>query len=125
MSKGIAAFVVILAAIMSISVLAGIGYFDAWGVDYGGTNADADVQAAADALTNPEATDTGGTALVEFTTGPANALQAASAVVGNTSGVIKLLFGLPDVVADTAETFFQIIFFVSFLAFLRGVASFA
>lgn len=121
MAKGIAAFVVVLAPILAISVLSGIGYFDAWHVDYGGTGADADVQAAVDALTNQEATDRGGSAIVEFTTGSANALQTGWQVISNTSGVLKLLFGLPDVLAQTVETLFQIAFGITFLGFIRGV----
>lgn len=125
MAKGIAAFFVVLAVILAISVLSGVGYFAEWHVDYGSQNADDDVQSAADALTSPTATDTGGTALVEFTTGPANALQAGWTVIGNTSGLVKLLFGLPDIIANTIELFVRIIFGISFLAFLRGVAAFA
>lgn len=125
MSKGIAAFVGVLAIILAISSLSAIGYYDSLNVDYDDPSANQDVQDAADALTNPEATDTGGTALVEFTTGPANALRAASAVVGNTSGVLQLLIGLPKSVADDIETFVRVIFFITFIGFLRGVANLA
>lgn len=120
-SKGITAFVLVLAPILAISMLSGIGYYDELNVDYSNSAADADVQAAADALTSQEATDTGGTALVEFTTGAANTFQSFWQVLSNTSGVLKLLLGLPDSIADPIQTFFQITFGVTFAAFIRGV----
>lgn len=121
MAKGIAAFVVVLAPVLAISVLSGVGYFDTWNVDYGGTGADADVQAAVDALTNQQATDRGGSAIVEFTTGSANALQSAWQVISNTSGVLKLLFPVPDVLANTVQIVYQIAFGITFAGFIRGV----
>lgn len=125
MAKGIAAFMVVLAVILSISSLSGLGYYDSLNVDYDDPAANQDVQDAANALTSPEATDTGGTALVEFTTGPANTLRAATAVVANTSGILQLLIGLPKGVADNIQTVFQIVFGVTFIGFLRGVANLA
>lgn len=125
MSKGIAAFVVVLAVILSIGTLSAVGYYDSLKVDYDDPSANQDVQDAADALTSPDATDTGGTALVEFTTGPANALQASWAVLSNTSGLLQLLIGLPKSVADPIQTFFQVIFGITFIGFLRGVANLA
>lgn len=125
MAKGIAAFVLVLAVILSISSLSAIGYYDSLNVDYDEPNANDDVQSAADALTNPKATDTGGTSLVEFTTGPANALQTATEVLTNLSGILQLLIGLPVGVADNVQTFFQIIFGITLLGFLRGVANLA
>lgn len=121
MSKGITAFVVMLSLIMAISILSGIGFYDSLGLDYSSQGMDDDVKSAHDALVSQEATDTGGTAVVEFTTGAANTLQAAWEVLSNTSGVIKLLFGAPDSVADTFQTFFRIVFGVTFLGFIRGV----
>ena len=123
MAKGIAAFVVVLAPILAISILSGIGYYDHLNVDYDDPALDSDVQRAADALTTQEATDTGGSAIVEFTTGAANTFQSFWAVISNTAGVVKLLFGLPDAVADPFQTFFQISFGISFAAFIRGVTN--
>lgn len=121
MSKGITAFVVVLAVIMSISILSGIGFYDNIGLDYSDQGMDDDVQSAAAAFTSQEATDTGGTAIVEFTTGAANTLQAAWEVLTNTSGVVKLLFSAPDSVATRFETFFRIVFGLTFAGFIRGV----
>lgn len=121
MSKGIFAFVVMTGLILAISILSGIGFYDNLALDYSSQGMDDDVQSAADALTSQEATDTGGTAVVEFTTGAANVLQVGWEVVSNTSGVLKLLFNLPDAVADPFETFFQIAYGLTFAGFIRGV----
>lgn len=123
MAKGIAAFVVILAPVLAISVLSGIGYYSHLHVDYDNTGASSDVQAAADALANQEATDTGGSAIVEFTTGAANTFQSFWQVISNTSGVVKLLFGAPDSVAQQIELIFRIAFGISFAGFIRGVTN--
>lgn len=121
MSKGIAAFVVVLAVIMSISILSGVGYYDELGISYD-TGTDADVQAAADALTDQNATDTAGAnAIVEFTSGAADTLNTVRVVVTNTGGLLQLLFGLPNIVAETIEKFFQIIVGITFIGFIRGV----
>lgn len=121
MSKGITAFVIMFSVISAISILSGIGFYDSLYLDYSDQGMDDDTQKALNALTTQEATDTGGTAVVEFTTGAANTLQAAWAVISNTSGVVKLLFGAPDVIAQTFEKFFQIAFGLTFAGFIRGV----
>lgn len=119
-AKGITVFIILMAVTLSISVLAGVGFFDAMGVDYEEGD-DEDVQAALDALTSQGGTDTGGSQIVDFTTGAANSLQTFWAVISNTSGLVKLLFGLPNIVADSIEIVFQIVFGITFLAFIRGV----
>lgn len=121
MAKGIAAFVIVLTPVLAISILSGVGYYDALDVSYGDTAADQDVQNAANALQNAQASDTGGSAIVEFTTGAATALQSAWTVIGNTSGVLKLLFNVPNVLAGQLQLFFQIIFGLTFIGFIRGV----
>lgn len=120
-SKGISAFIVILAVSLAISVLAGVGYYSNLHVNYGSTGADADVQAAAHALTNQQATNEGGSVFVEFTTSAATTFQSFWQVISNTSGVLKLLFGFPDPLAQTVQLVFRIAFGISFAAFIRGV----
>lgn len=120
MSKGIAAFVIVLSVIMAISMLSGIGYYSELRVNYDAGYND-DVAAAADVLVGQEASNTGSSVFTDFTVGGANALRTAWQVLANTSGVLQLLFGLPPAVADPLERFFQLIFGLTFAGFVRGV----
>lgn len=121
MSKGIAAFVVVLSIMMSISVLAGLGFYDNLNVDYTDDQYNDDVQSAADALTSQNSTTSGTNPIEDFTVGAGTSLQTIWQVLGNTSGVLQLLFGVPAVLADKLELFFQIIFGITFAGFIRGV----
>lgn len=121
MAKGIAAFVVVLAVTMSISILAGIGFYDQLGIDYSDPGYDDDVQAAAQAMTSQEASNTGSSAFTDFTVGAGNSIQTFWQVLSNTSGILKLLFALPDPLAKSLQTVFQITFGVTFAGFIRGV----
>lgn len=121
MAKGIAAFVIVTALVMSISILAGLGFYEAYGVDYE-DSANSDVNAAADALIGQEATDrTGGSVLQDFTTSAGTTLSSAWQVISNLSGILQLLFGLPSILTETIEKFFQLVFGITFAAFIRGV----
>lgn len=121
MSKGIAAFVIVMAVIMSISVLSGIGYYNSLNIDYSNQGYNEDVQAAADAMTSQSASNTGASVYTDFTVGAGNTLATAWQVLSNTSGVIQLLFNAPKILADTLQTLFQITFGISFAGFVRGV----
>lgn len=120
MAKGTMAFVFMLALISSISILGGLGFYADLGVDYSDSGYDKDTQAAADALVGQEASNTGSSVFTDFTVGAANSLSIAWQVLANTSGVIKLLFSAPDVVAQNLQTFFQIMFGLTFAGFVRG-----
>lgn len=121
MAKGTLAFVSALALIMSLSILGGLGFYATLGIDYDDQNADADVQAAADALVGQEASNTGSSVFTDFTVGAANALSVGWQVISNLSGILKLLFGAPDILANTLQYFFQLMFGVTFAGFVRGV----
>lgn len=121
MAKGIAAFVVVLAIIMSISVLSGIGYYNELGVDYSDDQYNEEVQAAADAFTSQNSTTSGTSPIEDFTVGAGNTMQAAWQVISNTKGVLMLLFGIPETLAAMLETFARIVYGVTFAGFVRGV----
>lgn len=121
MAKGTAAFVVMLAVTMTITMLGAIGFYAELGVDYDGSDHNADVENAADALVGQEAQSTGSSLLEEFTASGGNALQVGWQVLSNTSGVLQLLFSVPKTAADLVQTFFQIMFGVTFAGFIRGV----
>jgi len=120
MSKGISAFIVMLTITMSISILGGLGYYSNMHVNYqAGYNSD--VQTAANAFMSQSATNTGGNLFNDFTVGASNTLNIAWQILSNTSGVLQLLFGIPKKAAGMFQYFFQIVFGVTFLAFVRGV----
>lgn len=121
MSKGITAFFIVVALTLSIPITAGLGVYDDLHVDYS-NSANDDVQEAADALIGQEATDeSAGSALEDFTTSAATSLSAGWQVLSNLSGILQLLFGLPAVLTDPMQTFFQVTFGITFIAFIRGV----
>jgi len=59
--------------------------------------------------------------LQDFTTSAGRTLGTAWQVLANTSGIIKLLFGLPNVIANQIQLFFQMVFSITFAGFIRGV----
>lgn len=120
MSKGITAFFIVVALILSLSILGGLGFYGALGVDYS-DSADDDVKSAADALVGQEASDqSGGSVLQDFTTSAATTLSVGWQVIANLGGILQLLLGLPDVLATSVQTLFQMTFGVTFAAFIRG-----
>lgn len=121
MAKGIVAFVIVTAIILAMSIMSGLGFYAALNVDYT-DSADDDVQQAADALVGQEAADkSSGSVLQDFTTSSGRTLATAWQVIANLSGILQLLLGLPEVLADALQRFFQITFGVTFAAFIRGV----
>jgi hypothetical protein len=121
MSKGITAFYIVLSVIVALSMLGGIGFYSSINLDYS-DSADADVQNAADALVGQEATDrSGGSVLQDFTTAGATAISTGWQVIANLSGILQLLFMLPEVVADAIQTAWQVTFGLTFAFFIRGL----
>lgn len=106
---------------MAISIMSGLGIYAELNVSYSNSSSQ-DVQNAADAMIGQEATDqSGGSVLQDFTTSAAQTLSTIWQVLANTSGVLQLLFGVPAVLANQIQLFFQIVFSITFAAFIRGV----
>jgi hypothetical protein len=121
MAKGVVAFIIVVALTLAISIMAGLGFYSSLGVDYT-TAADDDVQNAANAMIGQEASDkSSGSVLQDFTTSAGRTLATGWQVIANLSGILQLLFGLPDVLANNIQTFWQITFSITFAAFIRGV----
>lgn len=121
MAKGIVAFMIVVALTLSISIMSGIGAYDALGVDYSNSSSD-DVQKAANAMIGQEATDqSSGSVLQDFTTSAGRTLSTGWQVIANLAGILKLLFGVHDAIASALQTFWQITFSITFAAFIRGV----
>lgn len=121
MSKGVTAFYIVLAVIVSMSILGGIGFYNAINLDYSDTAND-DVENAADALVGQEATDrSGGSVLQDFTTAGATSIATGWQVIANLSGILQLLIMLPAALADAIEKVWQITFGLSFAFYIRGL----
>ena len=124
MARGIAAFVMIASLILSMGILGGIGYYAELGVQYGIDGQNEDVQAAADDLSGVDYDEDRSPSILQ---GPLAAVipfvdgfLALKAIIGNTSGVLQLLFGLPAVVADSLQLFFRIAMLVTLYFAVRG-----
>jgi len=121
MAKGIVAFFVVVAFTLSMSVLSGMGFYGEIGVSYS-DDMDTDTQKAAEALVGQQATDqSGGSVLQDFTTSAGQTLATGWQVIANLSGILKLLFGVHDALASSLQTFFQMVYGLTFAAFIRGV----
>lgn len=123
--KGLAAFISVTALILTMSALSGLGVYDALGVGYGLESADQDVQAAADALMRVDYQEGGSDAVLQgplaAVRGVVATLQTIRAVLFNTSGILKLLFGAPGPIAEMIERFFQISYGLFTVLAVRGL----
>lgn len=126
MARGIGAFIVMTALVLSITVLSGMGYYASMsaGADLDVSGQNQDVQQAADQLDGINYGEDRSNAILQ---GPLAAvvpfieiLQVLSAVLGNTSGVIQLLFGAPPVVADNIERLFRLAMLITIAFGIRG-----
>ncbi len=124
MARGIAAAVFLISMILSITILSGIGYYAELGTEMDVSSQSEDVQRAADNLDGISYDEDRSSAILQ---GPLAAvipvieiLQTFTTVIGNTSGVLQLLFGAPVVVADTLELFFRIAMLVTIAFLIRG-----
>jgi len=124
MAKGIAAFVFLVSLIFSITILSGLGFYAQLGVSADVETHNEDVQNAAENLEGIEYDEDRSPPILQ---GPLAAvipvveiLQTFTTVLGNTSGVLQLLFGAPEVVADTVELFFRITMLVTIAFLIRG-----
>lgn len=120
MAKGIAAAMGIVALILAMSVLGGLGFYNGIAMEVG-SDANDDVQQAQEEMINQEPEDRGSSALEDLTTAAGTTLSVLGQIIGNTSGVLQLLLMLPPELADAIQTFIRITFGLTFLAFLRGV----
>lgn len=121
MSKGMTAFYIVLSVIVAMSILGGIGFYQAIALDYSDTAND-DVQNAADALVGQEATDrSGGSVLQDFTTAGATSIATGWQVIANLGGILQLLLLIPPELANAIETVWQITFGITFAFFIRGL----
>jgi hypothetical protein len=123
-ARGIAAFVFMVGLIFSMTILGGMGYYADLDVtiDEGGQNAD--VQAAAEQLNGIEFGEGRSSSILQgplaVVTPVVGIFQTFTTVLGNTSGVLQLLFGVPKVAADTIELFARLAMLVTIGYLIRS-----
>lgn len=124
MARGIAAAMVLVAMILSMTVLSGLGYYADLGADLNVEGQNEDVVAAAEQLSGIGFGEGRSDSILQ---GPLASVVPAVGlftsfvtVIGNTSGVLQLLFGLPPVVADNIETFARLVMLVTALYLVRS-----
>jgi len=124
MARGVAAFVFIGSLILSMTILGGMGYYADLGVDVDAAGQNADVQQAAEQLDGIEFGEGRSSSILQgplaVVTPVVGIMQTFTAVIGNTSGVLQLLFGLPPVAADAIELLFRIAMLVTLVYLIRS-----
>jgi len=124
MARGIGAFIFIVSLIFSMTILGGVGFYAEMGVAVDTTGQNEDVRSAAEQLDGIEFAEGRSSSILE---GPLAAVtpvvsifQTFTAVLGNTSGVLQLLYGIPKVAADTIELLFRIAMLVTIAYIIRS-----
>lgn len=124
MARGVTAAIFIASLVFSMSILSGLGFYALLGADIDVSSQNEDVEAAASELQGIDYNEDRSPSILE---GPLAAVIPAidvllvfRTVIGNTSGVVQLLFGAPEIVADTVETFFQLSLLVTIIFAIRG-----
>lgn len=125
MARGIAAFVFVTGLVFALTILTGVGYIaNVDGLTLDGESYNDDVQSAADQLSGIQYQEGRNSAILQ---GPlavvvpvVDLFLTFQTVILNTSGLLQLLFGLPAVVADTLQTFFQLALVVTIGYLIRS-----
>lgn len=124
MARGIAAAIVLASLIFAMTVLSGVGYYGALGADLSVEGQNEDVQAAAEELSGIGFGEGRSDSILQgplASVVPAVGLfQTFVTVIGNTSGVLQLLYGLPPVVADTIQLFARLVGLATAIYLLRS-----
>lgn len=124
MPKGIGAVIVLVALILAMSVLGSMGYYAALGADLDVESQNQDVQDAAESLSGIGFGEGRSDSILQ---GPLAAVvpaigffQTLTTILGNTSGVVQLLFGAPQPVGDAIELIARIVMLVTAIYLIRS-----
>lgn len=125
MARGVAAAVFLVSLVLSMTILSGIGYYATLGeAEIDASSQNEDVKQAADELEGIDYDEDRSSAILQ---GPLagvipaiDMLLTLKTIIGNTSGVIQLLFGAPAVVADAIQTFFRLALLITVGFLIRG-----
>ncbi|WP_200531956.1 hypothetical protein [Halorubrum sp. LN27] len=114
-----------MALVLAIGILSGLGFSQIAGVDLGTSGLDvSDAESVSDEVSQSEVEDFGGEDASNFgiTTGATGAVTALWLFVTKT-GPILSSWGIPGVIATSAHVMAVLAFGLSILAILRGLAS--
>lgn len=124
MARGIAAAIFLASLVLSMTVLSTLGFYSQMGTEIDVDGQNEDVKDAAAALYDVDYGEDRDPSILE---GPlasvvpgTDMLITLRTIVGNTSGVVQLLFGAPEVVGDTVQIMFQLALFITIAGFIRG-----
>jgi len=124
MAKGIAAFVFIVALVFSMTILGSVGYYASVGPELDASTQNDDVVAAANELNQTTFGEGRSSSILE---GPlavvvpvVSVFSKFITVIGNTSGVVQLLFGVPAVVGGMLELTFRIAMLITLVYLIRS-----
>lgn len=122
--RGIGAFVVISALVLSMTVLSGVGYYATLGTEIDAESQNDDVVAAAEQLDGVTFGEGRSSSILE---GPlavvvpvVGIFQTFTTIITNTSGVVQLLFGVPKVVGDSIELLSRLVMLVTIAYLIRS-----
>jgi len=122
--RGIGAVIFVSSLIFSLTILTSVGYAAALGTNVDPSTQNADVQAAAEQLQGIEFGEGRSGSILQ---GPLAAvtpvvgiLQTFVAVIGNTSGLLQLLYGAPPVAANLIEILLRIAMLVTIAYVIRS-----
>ena len=124
MARGITAAVFVISLVLSMTMLGGIGFYASLGVSVDVDSQNEDVVSAAEELGGVELGEGRSASITEgplaTVTPSVGIVQTFTTVIGNTSGVIQLLYGVPKVAADTIELLFRIAMLVTIAYVIRS-----
>ena len=123
-ARGISAFIFLVSLVFAMTILSGVGFYALVGADLDVSSQNQDVQNAADQLGEQSFGESRSSSILEgplATVAPfIDILQTFVTVIGNTSGVIQLLYGIPAIVADQIERLFKLSMLVTIAYAIRG-----
>jgi len=123
-ARGVSAFIFLVSLVFAMTILSGVGFYALVGTDLDVSSTNQDVQNAADQLGEQSFGEGRSSSILEgplATVAPfINIMQTLVTVIGNTSGVIQLLYGVPAVVADQVERLFKLSMLVTLAYAIRA-----
>jgi len=124
MPRGTFAFVVVASLVLSITLLNGIGYYALLGTEMDVSGQNEDIQAAADNLDKVKFGEGRAASILQgplaVVTPVIQIFLAFVTVLGNTSGVLQMLYGIPAIVADQIELLFRLMMLVTVIYAIRS-----
>lgn len=119
MSRGIHAGIWVIAALVTISMLTGLGFYDVTGTSF--ATPSGDTNKVVERLEEPSGSAASGEGVVEsFTVGALDVVQVFWIAISDTSEVVMLFLPFQPI-ADAAELLARVAMGYTFLQIMRGV----